>query len=190
MAEQVAFGQGNVQILVKESENVHIEVNGIKVATFWVPPFRKPLPLGKTRDLSLLLASTAITELIGREQLWQDCLKWCKDSSLLPFSVRCITGNGGSGKTRFALELVHHLRGLQGWDARFVRFEKNEAFELWAKTSGSNHVLLVFDYAGCPILPAFLAGGWALARSTIPNCSRFRAVHCDSISTVPSVPVA
>jgi hypothetical protein len=116
-------------------------------ASLWVPPFRKPLAVGKTRDLSLLLASTAITELVGREQLWQDCLQWCNDSSLLPFSVRCITGSGGSGKTRFALELVHHLRSLEGWDARFVRFEKSGAFDLWAKTGGKNHVLLVFDYA-------------------------------------------
>ena len=61
--------------------------------------------------------------------------------------MRCITGSGGSGKTRFALELVHHLRTLDGWDGRFVRFEKSEPFDLWGKTSGSNHVLLVFDYA-------------------------------------------
>jgi hypothetical protein len=34
-------------------------------------------------------------------------------------------------------------------------------------------------------LPAFLAGGWALARSTTPIRSRLRAAHCDSISTGP-----
>ena len=77
MAEQAVFGHGNIQILVKESADVHIEVSGVKVASLWVPPFRKPLPVGKTRDLSLLLPSTAITELVGREQLWQDCLGWC-----------------------------------------------------------------------------------------------------------------
>jgi len=53
-----------------ESENVHIEVNGSKVATLWVPPFRKAKPAGKARDLDLLLASIAITALVGRDQLW------------------------------------------------------------------------------------------------------------------------
>ena len=43
---------------------------------------------------------------------------------------------------------------------------------------------------GCPTLPAFFAGGWALATSTTPICSRLRAVHGDSISTIPSIPVA
>ena len=62
-------------------------------------------------------------------------------------SVFCLTGRGGSGKTRFALELVHHIRGLEGWDAYFVRFERSEPFDLWNKTGGTNHALLVFDYA-------------------------------------------
>jgi tetratricopeptide (TPR) repeat protein len=146
MAEQAAFGHGNVQILVKESENVHIEISGAKVASLWVPPFRQTLRSGKNIDLALLLATTAITELTGRDQLWRDCLAWCNDSALGPMSVRCIAGRGGSGKTRFALELVYHLRDLPDWDGRFVRFAKSEPFDLWGKT-GTNHVLLVFDYA-------------------------------------------
>jgi hypothetical protein len=134
--------------LLKESENVPVEANGTRVASLWVPPFRQPLfSSGANRELTLLLAKTAITDLVGRGDLWQDCLAWCDDPSIDPVSVFCIQGRGGSGKTRFALELVHHLRSLEGWDARFVRFEKSEAFDLCAKTAGSNHVLLVFDYA-------------------------------------------
>ena len=147
MAEQAALGHGNVQVLVKESENVHIEIGGTKVASLWVPPFRQTPRSGKNLDLALLLATTAITDLAGRDALWRDCIAWCDDSLLGPVSVRCITGRGGSGKTRFALELLHHLRDLPDWDARFVRFAKSEPFDLWAKTSGKNHVLLVFDYA-------------------------------------------
>jgi hypothetical protein len=147
MAEQAAFGHGNVQVLVKESENVHVEISGTKVASLWVPPFRQKLRAGKNIDLALLLATTAITELTGRDQLWCDCLAWCNDSVLDPMSIRCIKGRGGSGKTRFALELIHHLRDLPDWDGRFVRFAKSEPFDLWATTGGTSHVLLVFDYA-------------------------------------------
>jgi tetratricopeptide (TPR) repeat protein len=149
MSDQIASGTGNIQILVKESENVRVEINGTRVASLWVPPFRQPLPqaLRKNRDLALLLATTGITDLVGRDDLWQDCLAWCRDSRLDPVSALCITGRGGSGKTRFALEMVHHLRNIEGWDARFVRFEESAPFDLWGNTDGSNNVLLVFDYA-------------------------------------------
>jgi len=41
-----------------------------------------------------------------------------------------------------------------------------------------------FSTRGCPTLPAVSAGGWAFENAdTTPNRSRFRAVHCDSIST-------
>lgn len=135
-------------VLLKEVENVSIEANGTRVASLWVPPFRRPAsPSGGSNELTLLLAKTAITNLVGRDDLWRDCLTWCRDSTLGPISVLCIQGRGGTGKTRFALELVHYLRSLEDWDARFVQFEKGEAFDLWATTAGSNHVLLAFDYA-------------------------------------------
>jgi tetratricopeptide (TPR) repeat protein len=135
-------------ILSKESENVLIEVDGRGVASLWVPPFRRPLPPPRTNNvLTLLLAKTAITDLVGRDDLWRECLAWCDDSSLGPVSVFCIQGRGGCGKTRFALELVHYLRSLDGWDARFVQFQRSEAFDLWEKTAGPNHILLVCDYA-------------------------------------------
>src|ERR1700722_7217405 len=77
MAEQAVFGHGNIQIVEKDSPDVHIEVSGVKVASLWVPPFRKPLPVGTTRDLSLRLPSTAITVLVGGERLWQVWLGLC-----------------------------------------------------------------------------------------------------------------
>lgn len=138
----------NVCHLTKDINDFQVEVAGKVIASLWVPPFRQPpLPSARNKEISLLLAKTAITELIGRDDLWHDTLAWCDDPTIDPVSMFCIKGRGGSGKTRFGLELVHHLRTLENWDARFVRFEKNDPFDLWAATSGTRDVLLVYDYA-------------------------------------------
>ncbi len=63
---------GNIQVLVKESEHVHIEINRTHVATLWVPLSRSDKRRAKLRDLDLLLASTGITDLAGRDELWRD----------------------------------------------------------------------------------------------------------------------
>ena len=146
MASQSSHGDGNIQALIKDSPNSTIIIEGRTTAELWVPKFRTPLDPDKNKDLDLLLAKYAVTDLTGRDALWQDFRAWCQNDPA-PVSVRCIQGRGGSGKTRFALELVHHLRAQSGWDARFVRFILQEPFDLWAKTHGANHVLLVFDYA-------------------------------------------
>ena len=36
MASQQSFGHDNIQVLVKESQNVHIEISGTRVASLWV----------------------------------------------------------------------------------------------------------------------------------------------------------
>ena len=47
------------------------------------------------------------------------------------------------------------------------------------------------SHRGCPTLPALFAGGWVFIKvGSTPRRSRFRAVHCDSIPTLPSFPVA
>ena len=58
MADQSVNGDNNIQVLVKESENVHIDIRGERVALLWVPPFRVQLQPGNTKDLNLLLASS------------------------------------------------------------------------------------------------------------------------------------
>ena len=146
MDSQHVAGDNNVQVLVKDSMHVYVRIGGEpRAVSLWVPPFREAPPEGANRDLALLLATTTITKLVGRQGLWNDCIAWCSAPEIV--SAFCLTGRGGSGKTRFALELVHALRELNGWDARFVRFRKSEAFDLWTETAGGNHVLLVFDYA-------------------------------------------
>jgi hypothetical protein len=142
---QSIHGSDDIQVLVKDSPYTHIEIGGRNAAQLWVPPLRQA-GVAPRKDLDLLLGRFAITDLAGRGALWQDCLDWCGRPD--PVSIRCITGHGGCGKTRFALELLHHLRGKPNWDARFVSFSSPEPFDFWKKTHGSNQVLLVFDYAG------------------------------------------
>jgi hypothetical protein len=119
--------------------------------------------------MDLLLARSALTGFIGRQDVWDDCLAWCHAPDTV--SIRCITGPSGSGKTRLALELVHHLRALADWDARFVEFFILEPFDLWAKTYGRNHVLLVFDQAG-DVIGALATSLCLLANEPPQNAQR------------------
>jgi hypothetical protein len=96
VGEQIVSGQDNLQILVKESENVRIEINGTKVATLWMPPFRKAVMTGNGRDLALLLASTAVTQLVARDGLWDDKEKLSVASGHLPI-LGLVVGAGGRG---------------------------------------------------------------------------------------------
>ena len=150
MDSQAIRGDGNIQVLLKDSPHSYVVVDG-KAVDLWVPKFRRELDPDRNKDLDLLLAPYAITDLTGRDRLWEDCLDWCDHPD--PVSVRCITGPGGCGKTRLALELVHRLRERSDWDARFVRFLLAEPFDLWAETTGPDRVLLVFDYAPIVLKP-------------------------------------
>ena len=55
---------------------------------------------------------------------------------------------------------------------------------------GLAHPFTITLHSGCPSLVAFFATGWGSSRRRIcgvnPNRSRFRAVHRDSISTIPA----
>jgi len=134
--------------LDKHANYSYVLNNGAAVASLWVPPLRRSLSPSETDAfLPLLLATTAITELAGRDEVFQELVEWCNDDSLGSISALCLTGRGGIGKTRLALELVHHLRDLETWDARFVSIENDTPFNLWTETEGSPNLLLVFDYA-------------------------------------------
>jgi Ni2+-binding GTPase involved in maturation of urease and hydrogenase len=50
-------------------------------------------------------------------------------------AVRCVTGEGGSGKTRLAIELCELAEGA-GWDAGFVTFDELTRFAA-TTTSGA-----------------------------------------------------
>jgi hypothetical protein len=119
MGGQAISGHRNIQVLVRDSPLARVQIGGRTTAELWVPKLRQQLHPGGG-NVDLLLAKYAITNFIGRTQLWQDCLQWCEGPE--PISIRCITGQAGSGKTRFGLELFARLRQLPDWDVRFVRF--------------------------------------------------------------------
>jgi hypothetical protein len=98
-------------------------------------------------DLGRLSPYTLFTPLIGREQEISSLNEFLEDDrSLL---VRVITGDGGTGKTRLALELCEQANS-RGWDAGFA-----SRSELHKLTSGMDigawewkkPTLIVVDYA-------------------------------------------
>jgi len=68
---------------------------------------------------------------------------WCNGER--PRTAWLWTGEGGSGKTRLAIELCHRLRA-QGWEAGFLRSGTGEG-ELGALVTGAVPRLVVMDYA-------------------------------------------
>ncbi|WP_120967974.1 tetratricopeptide repeat protein [Comamonas sp. lk] len=83
-----------------------------------------------------------------RFQFLQTQLNWAKTSAY-PACVRLLTGEGGSGKTRLALEMCKCLL-KEGWAAGFLKgdFQTQSAQSLAKALSKSQQpVLLVIDYA-------------------------------------------
>ena len=71
MAEQSIHGDGNIQVLVTGSPFARVELGGRVAAELWIPRFRAPLDPARNKDLDLLLPTYAITDLAGRDDLWE-----------------------------------------------------------------------------------------------------------------------
>ncbi len=86
--------------------------------------------------------------LIGRREIFDDFLGWLHGDA--PISIRVLTGSGGRGKTRFALDLCDEVAG-GGWRSGFVdrdelaRFMTQPDLLDWGWNAPT---LIVFDYAG------------------------------------------
>ncbi|MEZ5931284.1 MAG: hypothetical protein R3F54_04935 [Alphaproteobacteria bacterium] len=99
------------------------------------------------RDFDLLKPYTRSIELIGRETEQRSLRDWLETGETL--IVRVMTGQGGSGKTRLALDLCDHLPS-EDWQAGFADGDDlktfcNDATSLdWAWTKPT---LVVVDYA-------------------------------------------
>jgi tetratricopeptide (TPR) repeat protein len=99
-------------------------------------------------DSSILLATTRAIPLVGRESEIADLEKFLEVDPLHPIRVRVMTGGGGSGKTRLALELCDRIKA--NWNAGFVT---STALERFFKQSNASDwgwqrpTLLVLDYA-------------------------------------------
>ena len=81
-----------------------------------------------------------------REPFLNAQLDWATDNSY-PISVRLLTGVGGAGKTRLALEMCHRLQ-KQGWQTGFLTSDKVQ-FEntLQSLRLANQPTLIVIDYS-------------------------------------------
>ena len=98
--------------------------------------------------LRLLLPTARAIPLVGRDEEMASLLQFVKDDSPRDIRARVLTGGGGSGKTRLALELCHRIKAT--WNAGFVttqalaRFFKQQDASDWG---WQKPTLIVFDYA-------------------------------------------
>lgn len=85
----------------------------------------------------LLDPRRALVRFLGREDELAALLAWCEDESAVP--LRLVTGAGGIGKTRLAIELAERL-AERGWKARWIRDSEGAALP-------RDRALLVVDNA-------------------------------------------
>jgi glycosyltransferase involved in cell wall biosynthesis len=118
---------------------------------------REPLlmPTGQWRagagmaDSQLLRAEEALLPFDPARQPEIDSLNAWLDDTKWPLAVRLITGAGGQGKTRLALELCHQ-RLTSGWHAGFLDsdLENNRMTVSWQNLRKRDQpLLIVIDYA-------------------------------------------
>ena len=79
----------------------------------------------------------------GRREELAFLASWCENKSRQ--SVLLLTGEGGSGKTRFMLEWCRRLRH-QGWHAGFLK-RNREGDQILPRVKGAAPRLVVIDYA-------------------------------------------
>jgi tetratricopeptide (TPR) repeat protein len=79
----------------------------------------------------------------GRQEELAFLASWCENKSR--HSVLLLTGEGGSGKTRFMLEWCRRLRH-QGWHAGFLK-RNRESDQILPLVKGTAPRLVVIDYA-------------------------------------------
>ncbi|HEX8819434.1 MAG TPA: tetratricopeptide repeat protein [Archangium sp.] len=80
----------------------------------------------------------------GRETILAELERWCDEGPSV--AVRLIHAEGGTGKTRLAIEWIHHHRKPMGWAAGFLPKDiPGDWFDrLWSR---GQPVLVVIDYA-------------------------------------------
>lgn len=99
--------------------------------------------LGRVGPAALLRPDRRVVQFIGRPEL-DELREWC-DGEDQP-QVLLLTGAGGTGKTRLALELARE-RQAHGWVCRVVRDGGEAEVVAAARAVTAGPVLLVADYA-------------------------------------------
>lgn len=105
-------------------------------------PFRKDILSAS----ELLTARHTTLSLRGREGEMETLLAWATTNS--PFGVRLLTGPGGHGKTRLALELCRRLE-QQGWRTGFLLDRLPDLFNIRLADlfDDAHPTLITIDYA-------------------------------------------
>ena len=107
----------------------------------WQGTVEKALPQSRAR---LLDPRREVVGFVGRERELAELAAWCQDDHA--GRLRLLTGPGGVGKTRLAIELADRMRGV-GWRAERIAdgSEAGAIGALRAVTRG--RALLIVDYA-------------------------------------------
>jgi tetratricopeptide (TPR) repeat protein len=92
----------------------------------------------------LLDPHIAVVPFAGRESELRRLTSWCVDDQT--GRIRLVTGGGGVGKTRLALQLVQKLTDL-GWRCEWVRDGREADAVQAARRVTRGNVLLIVDYA-------------------------------------------
>jgi tetratricopeptide (TPR) repeat protein len=93
----------------------------------------------------LLHPALGVVPFVGRERELAALEDWCTDGNI--GLVRLVTGGGGSGKTRLALELVRRMNG-RGWECVPVAEDaERQAVAAERAVASRAGLLLVVDYA-------------------------------------------
>ncbi len=106
--------------------------------------YEKRVPLKTERDL--LVSQRCTLDLVGREREMDSLHAWLRLET--PLSIRCITGQGGAGKTRLAMELLRTLP--EGWQGGFLETDElKRAYDHYhaSRWPCSMPTLIVIDYA-------------------------------------------
>jgi len=144
--KSTVHGGGNIII---QNTGDHVNIVAGRAYLALTPPSARA-PRGKINsDIDLLNPFRRAIALVGREQDLQNLRQWLNSDRRI--AVRTLTGRGGAGKTRIALELIEELRAGGGdWRAGFVsadelrRFAEQQNLSQWGWQSPT---LVVVDYA-------------------------------------------
>jgi len=106
-----------------------------------------PGPLDKLQPSRWLRPYNKFVPMMGREPYMEKLRDFCNEPAATKWMV--ITGDGGMGKTRLAMEFAREMKG-SGWNAGFLGAENleqmvgHDAFDAWEPVI---ETLVIIDYA-------------------------------------------